>query len=77
MSKGLNYYGVQLPELKEGELCMDALVMLKILDAEGATKYREFKSATLHPIEALGMSTTLGDTLRNGLMGSVRPGSAE
>ena len=70
--KGCYYAGVKLPDLAEGELAMDAIVLVKILDAEGQVRYREYKSATLHSVEALGMVATMEDTLRSGIMGGAR-----
>lgn len=69
--KGCYYAGVKLPDLAEGELAMDAIVLVKVLDAGGVVRYREYKSNSLHAVEALGMVATMEDTLRAGIMGGA------
>lgn len=67
----MTYYGgLNLPEVAEGELMMEAIVMFKVLTPEGV-KYREFKTSTLHSVEALGMVSTMVDTLRAKIMRSA------
>lgn len=51
---------------------MEVVVLIKMLDGEGQVRYREFKTNTLHSIEALGMVTTMADTLRASIMGNAR-----
>lgn len=70
--KGCYYAGLKLPDLADGELAMDAIVLVKVLDGEGVVRYREYKSASLHAVEALGMVATMEDTLRAGIMGGAR-----
>ena len=67
------YAGIQLPEPEEGEMALAAVVLLKLIDAHGAIRYREFRSAELHPMEALGMATSFTDTCRSHLMRGARP----
>jgi hypothetical protein len=47
--------------------------MVKCLDPKGNVKYRELSSQTLHPVEALGMISTMEDTIRTKLMAGARP----
>jgi len=47
---------------------LEWVVMIKCLNPQGQVQYRELTSKTLHPVEALGMLTTMGDTMRNRLM---------
>jgi hypothetical protein len=42
--------------------------MVKCLDPKGRVRYREMSSSTLHPVEALGMLSTMEDTVRTKLM---------
>lgn len=59
-----NFYGIDLPELPEGAIPIDMVMLFKWVDPEGKVKYSEMKSAKLHPVEALGMLTTAVDSLR-------------
>jgi hypothetical protein len=67
------YGGINLPDPPEGEIALEAVVLVRCLAADGSLKYREWKSTTLHPVEALGMVTTFSDTLRELLMKNSRP----
>jgi hypothetical protein len=58
--------------LGSGWVPIDWLVMVKCLDPKGNVRYREMSSTTLHPVEALGMLTTMGDTMRGRLMRDAR-----
>jgi hypothetical protein len=58
--------------LGKGWIPLEYLLMVKCLDPQGQVKYREMSSKTLHPVEALGMLSTMGDTLRNRLMRDAR-----
>lgn len=70
----INYGGIDLPDPEDtGEIVLEACVLMKVIDKNGGVKYREWKSARLHPIEALGMITTFSDTLRQLIMSGVRP----
>ena len=64
-------YGIPLPDLDEGEIVVDAIILVKTM-GEAGVKYRELKTPTLHPIEALGMADTYSDTLRMQLMKNAR-----
>lgn len=55
-------------DLGAGWTPLEFLVMVKCLDPKGRVRYREMTSQTLHPVEALGMISTMGDTLRHKLM---------
>jgi len=69
----INYAGLTLPDVEEGEVPVAAVVLLKVITAEGTVSYRECKSADLHYMEALGMATTFTDTCRQSLLRSSRP----
>jgi hypothetical protein len=60
--------GIDIPEPEPGWLYLDAVVLIKCMDDQGAIRYREIKSRGLTPVEALGMTTTYGDTLRHFIM---------
>lgn len=70
----MTYYGgIDLPDPPKGEIALEAVVLIRCMGEDGSLKYREWKSNTLHPVEALGMVTTFSDTLRHMLMANVRP----
>jgi len=58
--------------LGSGWVPLDWLIMVKCLDPKGNVRYRELSSTSLHPVEALGMLTTMGDTMRGRLMRDAR-----
>lgn len=58
--------------LGSGWVPLDYLIMVKCLDPNGNVRYRELSSTSLHPVEALGMLTTMGDTMRQRLMRDAR-----
>lgn len=60
-------------DLGKGWVPIDYLVMVKCLTPSGEMRYREMTSPSLHPVEALGMLTTMADTMRARLMHSSRP----
>lgn len=60
------------PDLGKGWVPLEALTIIKCLDPTGVVRYREMTSASLHPVEALGMLTTMADTMRARLMSSAR-----
>jgi hypothetical protein len=64
--------GVGFLPLGDGWIPLEYLVMVKCLDPKGNVRYRELSSKTLHPVEALGMLTTMGDTMRGRLMREAR-----
>jgi len=59
-------------DLGKGWLPIDFIVMVKCLDPKGRVRYREMMSPSLHPVEALGMLSTMGDTVRKKLMIDAR-----
>lgn len=59
-------------DLGEGWVPIEFLLMVKCLDPKGRVRYREMSSTTLHPVEALGMLTTMEDTVRKKLMSDAR-----
>lgn len=59
---------IQIPEPEPGWLYLDAVVLVKCVDDEGKTRYREIRSNGLPEIEALGMVETYSDTLRLQIM---------
>jgi hypothetical protein len=59
-------------DLGEGWVPLEFLLMVKCLDPKGRVRYREMSSTTLHPVEALGMLSTMGDTVRKKLMHEAR-----
>lgn len=65
------YGNVHLPEPGEGEMVIEAIVLSKVIDKDGKTRYREWKSEDLHPIEALGMIETARDTVKSLCMGRL------
>jgi hypothetical protein len=66
------FLGLRLPSIPEGTVVVEAVMLLKVLRADGTVGYHEWKSATLHPMEALGMIESCSDTMRNQLMQSAR-----
>lgn len=61
--------------LGRGWVPLEYLIMVKAIDPNGHIRYREMTSHTLHPVEALGMLTTMGDTMRRRLMSGARNAS--
>ena len=59
-------------DLGSGWIPLDYLVMVKCIDPKGRVRYRELASSGLHPVEALGMLTTMTDTMRQRLMRDAR-----
>jgi hypothetical protein len=59
-----DYYGTKLPKLKDDEVALGAVVMIKLMTAEGNVVYREYKAPEIHPVEALGMVTTMQDSIK-------------
>lgn len=60
-------------DLGKGWVPVDFLVVVKCLSPSGELRYREITSSGLHPVEALGMLTTMADTMRARLMQTARP----
>lgn len=76
-SKNERCEGTPFFDLGKGWVPVDYLVMVKCLTPNGELRYREMASPTLHPVEALGMLTTMADTMRARLMQSSRPMAGE
>lgn len=55
----------------DGWTPLEAFLCIKYLDPAGNVRYKEIKTPTLHPIEALGMVTTAQDTLRGYIMSTT------
>ncbi len=70
----MKYQGLDLPDERDDEVALEAIVLLKVLTKDGVIHYREYKTASLHAIEALGMATTLRDTLATYIMRSATGG---
>lgn len=68
----MNFNGVELPDADVKEISLGVVVLAKVMNAEGEIRYREWISPALHPIEALGMTTTFEDTLRAVIMHGTR-----
>jgi hypothetical protein len=58
----------QFLQSPDGWAPLEAFICVKYLDPAGNIRYKEIKTPTLHPIEALGMVTTAQDTLRSYIM---------
>lgn len=56
------------PEMDPGWVALDAVILVKCLDATGNVRFKEMKTPNLHPVEALGMLVTAQDTYRQYLM---------
>jgi hypothetical protein len=63
-------FGMEIPALPDGVTALECVVTIKALDEEGDVSLYERKSRGLNSWEALGMVTTLADTLRNRLAGA-------
>lgn len=68
----IHYNGVDLPDPQEGEMALGAVVLLKLMNANGKIMYRECTSDSLHCVEMLGMVETFRDTLKQTIMGTIR-----
>jgi len=66
-------YGIPIPDLPDGSIPVDVVLLCKWVDVDGKVKYSEMKSSSLHNVEALGMVTTAADTLRSMCMNPERP----
>jgi hypothetical protein len=65
-------YGVPIPDLPDGYIALDALVLVKAITPDGDIRYLESRSQALTPVEALGMLVTGGDTFRANLIAGTR-----
>lgn len=70
-SEFVGYYGCLLPVLKEGSVALGAVVLVKVMDEEGAICYHEFASGIM-AVEQLGMLETASDTVRAQITGAGR-----
>lgn len=60
--------GISIPEPPDGWMYLEAVILIKCLDADGDIRYKETRSQGLTAVEALGMTETYTDTLRQTLM---------
>ena len=70
--KSLTEKMVDIPEPEDGELYLEAIVLIKTMSPNGRIVYKEYKSNSLTHVEALGMATTYCDTVRQLLTRSTR-----
>lgn len=69
-----DYYGTKLPKLGDDDVVLGSLVMIKMMNSDGKTVYREYRSSEIHPVEALGMVHTMTNSLEQACMaGATRP----
>lgn len=61
--------GVYLHDLPDGVVPLATVMSIKALNPDGRPTYYERWSPDLHSVEALGMATTLADSLRARLIG--------
>lgn len=66
-----HYAGMNLPDPQPEEVALGAVVLMKIMKADGSVTYREVADmeGALHPVEMLGMVETFSDSLRQLIMG--------
>lgn len=64
--------GIHVPDLPDGITPLEVVVSIKTLDQDGSIAIYERLSEGLSPWEALGMLTTLADSLRDQLTASHR-----
>lgn len=68
----MDYAGVELPDPRDGEMALGAVVLMKVMNPDGSIVYRECTSDSIHAIEMLGMVETFRDTLKHTIMGGIR-----
>lgn len=68
----MKWMGLDLPEEMQGDTPIETILLAKVMRADGSIVYREWKSSTLHPMEGLGMATSLSDSFRDMLMKGSR-----
>lgn len=61
-------FGLPIRELPEGWVALDAVVLVKGINSDGQVRYAELSTATLSPVESMGMATTYIDSCRLLLM---------
>jgi hypothetical protein len=59
---------LRFKDLPDGSVALEGILLIKYIDPEGSIRYAEMSTASLHPVEALGMVKTAEDTLRARLM---------
>lgn len=64
--------GNPFPQFDKGVVVLESIWLAKVMEKDGSIKYREVMSKTLHPVEALGMVTTMQDSLRQRIMNGTR-----
>lgn len=57
-------YGIEVPDMPNGYLPTDVVVLVKALGEDGKARYIELRSPGMSSIEALGMLTTAADSCR-------------
>ena len=67
---GAVLFGMQLPDLPEGVTALECVMSIKALDENGEIRLFEQTSTGLTTWEALGMVTTLADSMRRRLLRS-------
>ena len=60
--------GIGVPEPPQGWMYLEAVILIKCLDDDGDIRYKETRSSGLTAVEALGMTETYTDTLRQSLL---------
>lgn len=65
-------YGLRVRDLPEGWIALDAIVLVKGLNADGQVRYAEVATGALGPVECIGMATTFIDTCRDILQKGTR-----
>lgn len=66
-------YGLELPDIPAGCTPLELVVVVKALDSNGSVVLCERISDGLSRWEALGMLTTMADTVRTALVRSAAP----
>jgi hypothetical protein len=62
---------LEFAPIPEGFTVLEGVMAFKCIDESGHVRLVERMTNGLSPWEALGMVTTMGDTLRHSLLGSV------
>lgn len=65
-------YGIPVRDLPAGWVALDVVVLVKGLNADGQVRYAEVATASLSPVECIGMATTFIDTCREYLVRGQR-----
>lgn len=67
-------YQIDVGDLPEGYIVLDAVVLMKVLDPDGNVVFREHMGVTLNCMEKYGMAHSLVDTMQERIQRSARPG---